>query len=433
MRWFKKILIWLAFVLLLFATLVVGTLLGWSENTQLLVTGSAFFAGLVIFVYRRVQSWLPVVSLVLIWLILGLSLPLAWSGTVQLGGIGLVLVVALAIRFYQWIQDRRSAARMEQALKGAGARDGNAEELDRVAQELEAEIKALKLPGSEEVEAPYNLPWFMVVGPPSAGKTSAIAHSGLEFTRPTGSSGEATSSGCELVVGQEAVLVDTAGRYMTGEEDGEEWRVLLKTLEKHHRQKPINGILLCLSISDIMAADEGWDLESITTKLRTRLAEMMRHLGVNSPIYVVFTKCDLLLGFEAFFEDLEPHEKNQAWGYTVPHQERASANPREIFAREFDRLVEVLADKRLARLGGEMAESDKANVYLFHMEFAAARDRLAGFIDELFWTHSYQEEPMFRGFYFTSSIQEGSPTGHVLTSITQQFDPGAPPPSMPPA
>ena len=97
MRWLKKILVWLAFVLLLFATLVVGTLLAWSEDTQLLVTGSAFFAGLVIFLYRRVQSWLPVVSLVLIWLILGLGLLLAWPETAQLVGIGLVVAAALAI------------------------------------------------------------------------------------------------------------------------------------------------------------------------------------------------------------------------------------------------------------------------------------------------------------------------------------------------
>ena len=32
-------------------------------------------------------------------------------------------------------------------------------------------------------------------------------------------------------------------------------------------------------------------------------------------------------------------------------------------------LVEVLADRRLARMGGEMEESDKARVYLFHLEF----------------------------------------------------------------
>ena len=74
MTWLKKILVWLAFALLVFGVLAVGVLLGWSEDTLLLVTGSVVAAGLVIFVYRRVSSLLPVVALTLLWLILALGI-----------------------------------------------------------------------------------------------------------------------------------------------------------------------------------------------------------------------------------------------------------------------------------------------------------------------------------------------------------------------
>ena len=183
MTWLKKILVWLAFALLVFGVLAVGVLLGWSEDTLLLVTGSVVAAGLVIFVYRRVSSLLPVVALTLLWLILALGILLDLPNEPQVACVGLVLAVVGAIWVYRWIQDRRSAARMEQVLADKAQGSDGSEDLDRFARELEVAIKSLKTQSPEELKTPYSLPWYMVVGPPGVGKTSAITHSGLGITR----------------------------------------------------------------------------------------------------------------------------------------------------------------------------------------------------------------------------------------------------------
>ncbi|MET5116722.1 hypothetical protein AAHH79_42380, partial [Burkholderia pseudomallei] len=68
---------------------------------------------------------------------------------------------------------------------------------------------------------------YMVVGAPGAGKSAAIASSGLKF--PLADQMEASSerarggtANCEWWFAYEAVLIDTAGRYVRLEVPGDE-------------------------------------------------------------------------------------------------------------------------------------------------------------------------------------------------------------------
>jgi type VI secretion system protein ImpL len=36
------------------------------------------------------------------------------------------------------------------------------------------------------------------------------------------------------------------------------------------------------------------------------------------PVYLLFTKCDLIQGFVEYFNDLRKNERGQIWGFTVP-------------------------------------------------------------------------------------------------------------------
>jgi type VI secretion system protein ImpL len=45
------------------------------------------------------------------------------------------------------------------------------------------------------------------------------------------------------------------------------------------------------------------------------------------PIYVLFTKCDLVAGFNEFFGDLRKNERGQIWGFTVPLAHREHHQP----------------------------------------------------------------------------------------------------------
>ncbi|MFN3294785.1 MAG: type VI secretion system membrane subunit TssM, partial [Gemmobacter sp.] len=72
----------------------------------------------------------------------------------------------------------------------------------------------------------YELPWYIIIGPPGAGKTTAIVNSGLKVPLAddlgkTAIAGVGGTRNCDWWFTDGAVLVDTAGRYTTQESDAQ--------------------------------------------------------------------------------------------------------------------------------------------------------------------------------------------------------------------
>ena len=64
----------------------------------------------------------------------------------------------------------------------------------------------------------YEQPWYVIIGPPGAGKTTALLNAGLTFplAAEMGQSAVAGVGGtrmCDWWFTESAVLIDTAGRY----------------------------------------------------------------------------------------------------------------------------------------------------------------------------------------------------------------------------
>ena len=108
----------------------------------------------------------------------------------------------------------------------------------------------------------YQLPWYVMIGPPGSGKTTALTRSGLHF--PAGEGGEGAeirgvggTRNCDWFFTSEAVLIDTAGRYTTQDShapvDRGAWQGFLDLLKKHRPRQPINGVLVAISASDLLA------------------------------------------------------------------------------------------------------------------------------------------------------------------------------------
>ena len=88
------------------------------------------------------------------------------------------------------IQARRTNAQMVEGLAtsplgGAGPEDQASEEEVAVLRERFGEalgvLKKAKLGGRGGRRQLYQLPWYLIIGPPGAGKTTALRNSGLKF------------------------------------------------------------------------------------------------------------------------------------------------------------------------------------------------------------------------------------------------------------
>jgi type VI secretion system protein ImpL len=372
------------------------------------------------------------VIFILVVLILVAGFRFQWPWERQVFGLVIVLFLWIIFLMYTRLQSAKNASMIEQSIKVQaeqnvlGMRPDKRAEIEQIREQLTAAIEALKKSklgkGISGKAALYALPWYMFIGPPGAGKTTAIEHSGLEF--PYGSNrirGVGGTRNCDWFFSNSAILLDTAGRYTTEDEDREEWFSFLEMLRKNRKKRPVNGVIIGVSIADLFNASAD-EVENHAKIIRARIDELIQKLGVHFPVYLVFTKCDLIQGFVEYFGEFNRVEREQIWGSTLPKGLHNDPNPGAVFRQEFQKLYDSLIVARYSRLNSPMKREERRKVYTFPLEFLTGTDNLAKFVEKLFQHNPYQENPRFRGFYFTSGTQEGVPIDRVIQAIARQFN-----------
>lgn len=304
----------------------------------------------------------------------------------------------------------------------------------------------------------YELPWYMIVGNPGAGKSSVITNAGLTFpladqmraASATGLQGpDRGTLNCNWWFTNEAVLIDTAGRYTAPgdspaleavaleseqsqtlqNKNQAEWQGFLSVLRKARPRAPINGVLLAIDTGEVCISSDA-DLQAHAARLRARLGELRQQLGIRFPVYVLLTKADLLAGFNAYFSPLGSDARTQVWGFTLPFDPSKEAQGRRTDPSDSDLAGDAPPDpawpmstrlsfelqslqRRLAaglstRLQEEYDLDKRQSLYLLPHEFEALSHRLVQLLDATFSDNRFdttQHQHMLRGVYFTSATQ----------------------------
>jgi type VI secretion system protein ImpL len=273
----------------------------------------------------------------------------------------------------------------------------------------------------------YNLPWYVFIGAPGSGKTTALVNSGLRFPLATRLGQEAVrgvggTRDCDWWFTDEAVFLDTAGRYTTQQShrdvDAGAWNGFLKLLKKSRPRRPINGVLLTVSVGDLLQESLA-EREAHTQAIRARVHELYQELGVRFPVYVLVTKSDLLAGFSEFFADLGKDERAQVWGFSLSYGEQG-LDP-NVLTRELERLEGRLYDRLPERLEEEREPARRALLYGFPQQFALLRGRLVDFVESTFTPTKFEATALLRGIYFTSGTQEGSAIDRVMGAFARDM------------
>ena len=275
----------------------------------------------------------------------------------------------------------------------------------------------------------YELPWYIIIGPPGAGKTTAIVNSGLKFPLAddmgkTAIAGVGGTRNCDWWFTDGAVLVDTAGRYTTQESDAQAdnaaWTGFLDLLKRYRKRQPINGAIIAISLSDLSNQDE-FTRAAHAAAIRRRLHELRERLGVRFPVYVLFTKADLIAGFTEVFEGLPKEEREQVWGFTLPLPAPGAAAPVAAFEGEFAALLARVNAQTLDRLSSETDPQRRALIATFPQQLASVRPVARDFLAEVFQENRYEHRQLLRGVYFTSGTQEGTPIDRLMMGMARSF------------
>jgi type VI secretion system protein ImpL len=264
----------------------------------------------------------------------------------------------------------------------------------------------------------YVLPWYMIMGESGSGKTTAISSARLTspFAEAHHTSGVSGTRNCDWWFFDKSIIIDTAGRYSIPVDQGsdrDEWQKFLSLLGKYRKREPINGLIITVAADKLL----GGNPEALTAdgnQLRSRIDELMRSLGVKFPIYLLVTKCDLIQGMTQFCDALP--EQSQASPMGFVNQDLSKDVP-GFFDTAFRAIAGRLKNLRLYLLNQSEAGRKNSSVVLFPDEFQCLRPGLEAFVKAAFQENSYQDTPLFRGIYFSSGKQEGTPFSKLLGGL----------------
>ncbi|MDY6952201.1 MAG: type VI secretion protein IcmF/TssM N-terminal domain-containing protein, partial [Thermodesulfobacteriota bacterium] len=165
----------------------------------------------------------------------------------------------------------------------------------------------------------YVLPWYLVIGESGSGKTTAIKSARLSspFAEVSRASGISGTRNCDWWFFEQAILIDTAGRYAIPVDEGrdkDEWQRFLSLLTKFRKREPLNGLVVTIAANKLL--ESGAEaLQEDGANIRRRIDELMRVLGARFPVYVLVTKCDLIQGMTRFCDHLPDKSLDQAMGF----------------------------------------------------------------------------------------------------------------------
>jgi type VI secretion system protein ImpL len=342
----------------------------------------------------------------------------------------LCLVWGLVFGWRAWRQRRANAALLRGMSAGAAAADREGELLQqRFREAMDKLKKAGKKSWFSSTSSLYELPWYVFVGAPGSGKTTALQNAGLQFLLTEGGAaasvkGVGGTRNCDWWFTSEAVLIDTAGRYTLQESDAavdaRAWDNFLALLRQGRPRRPINGVLLTVNIQDLLQQNIT-ERKQHAQKLRERLHELQTKLGVRPPVYVLVTKTDLVAGFNETFDAFSKEQRDQVWGFTLP-AEAGGAQLLASFDADFAALEQRLNSGLFERLQAERDGAKRAAMFAFPMEFASLRPVLGEFLGMVFTSGGALEEDVrLRGVYFTSGTQEGTPIDRVMGALSRSF------------
>ena len=350
--------------------------------------------------------------------------------------IAILVLVVIWIAILQWQYLRAIRGSRKLASDVAGQADAPvidrakpAEPADAAQLKQRFEDAVAKLRKDRKGGGLYELPWYVIIGPPGSGKTTALVNSGLRFPMEQEAGKHAVrgiggTRNCDWWFTDEAILLDTAGRYTTQDSDkiadGAGWAQFLQLLKRHRRRQPINGVLVAYSASDLLTRSEQ-EFEGDITAMRQRVDELNRNLGISLPVYLLVTKTDLISGFREFFDDLDTAGRAQVWGVTFPLDDSQSGRALGQLPSEFDALADRLNRGLFGRLQVERDPRRRATLFAFPQQFGALRPRLLELVNRAFGGTDFDRRSFLRGVYFTSGTQEGTPIDRLLGSLSRSL------------
>src|SRR5262249_1530010 len=148
--------------------------------------------------------------------------------------------------------------------------------------------------------------------------------------------------------------------------------------------------------------DSDAELERKARKLAEQFDTIQRTLDIRFPVSVLVTKCDLLVGFREYFEDIkDPRLQHQIFGWSNPEKLDSPFRAQEV-DRYLDEVGHRLGRRRLRLLRDPAPEtqggrrSDEVDtLYALPARLQAIAPRLRRYLELCFQQGAWSLPPLF--------------------------------------
>ncbi len=168
---------------------------------------------------------------------------------------------------------------------------------------------------------------------------------------------------------------------------------------------PPRVALLCIDCEKFLAPGAAEALGTSIDHWRARLRETSQLLGINLPVYVLFTRADRLQFFQDYVAPMTHEEAGQVFGASLPaasyHADTYTEQKTAVISAAFDNLLQGLADWRLSLLSRKLDSPQAPPIYEFPREFKKLRATLVPLLVDICRPGPARIAPFLRGFYFT--------------------------------
>jgi type VI secretion system protein ImpL len=166
------------------------------------------------------------------------------------------------------------------------------------------------------------------------------------------------------------------------------------------------SVLLFVGTEEFFQPNASETMQAKARILNLRLLQMAKALGSRLPVYVVFSKADVIPNFGNFVAYLSNDEATQIFGATIPlgdlgsegvYAQQAAAK----FGELMEELFRSLAERRLGLQERDANDYGRPPVFEFPREFRKMRQATTQFLVDVCRPSQIAVSPFVRGFYYT--------------------------------
>ncbi len=254
-------------------------------------------------------------------------------------------------------------------------------------------------------------PALLVIGEGGSAKTSVVLQCGLDPQLLAGQTVQnnipVPTHTLNLWLAQPFVVAEAGAPLLR---EPPRWAHLIRQFSPTETQLlgkgnlPPRLVLLCIDCEKFLAPGAAEALGTSIEHWRARLRETSQLLGINVPVYVLFTRADRLQFFQDFVAPMTNEEAAQVFGASLPtavytadtYTEQKTA----AISSAFDNLLQGLADWRVTLLGRRLDSPQAPPIYEFPREFKKLRATLVPLLVDICKPSQARTGPFLRGFYF---------------------------------